>query len=200
MLNTGTVSPFDMAWCEGYTDWVALKDILDIKNGVSPRQLSKSVPALIPARVQTPASGGAPVLRHRVVAEPIENPSKTLSKWNYQSVSVVVFLIVMIIGLSTERRTDKKPTAPHVSTPISPPIYSSNYPIRTHSQTSPTPQTVECNMCVGAGRSAGTCWTCRGQGTIKTPSGFLTVCSKCGGSGQIVEACWKCGGRGGVEF
>lgn len=66
------------------------------------------------------------------------------------------------------------------------------------------PTAVVCESCDGTGAAPGTgpvtCPTCRGQGRVRTQSGFFTVertCPTCGGSGQVIkEPCSACGGAG----
>lgn len=59
-----------------------------------------------------------------------------------------------------------------------------------------------CSACSGSGQVANTffsggCKTCRGRGTIRTPSGYETSCPNCGGTGNAkTTTCDKCGGKG----
>lgn len=54
-----------------------------------------------------------------------------------------------------------------------------------------------CRVCGGSGsKSKAKCSSCYGQGTVRTPSGYVMVCSSCQGSGWVPEACSACGGTG----
>ncbi len=66
------------------------------------------------------------------------------------------------------------------------------------------PTAVACEACDGSGAASGSgpaaCPTCRGQGRVRSQSGFFTVertCPTCGGSGQVIrDPCTVCGGSG----
>lgn len=62
-----------------------------------------------------------------------------------------------------------------------------------------------CGVCNGAGYRGRTgCPDCmvgfgenfKGQGTVRTPSGYVMVCSRCKGSGLVHQTCGACGGTG----
>ena len=61
-----------------------------------------------------------------------------------------------------------------------------------------------CDVCHGTGAKPGTkpgtCPTCKGQGQIRSSSGWMTqvrTCPTCGGSGKVVtDKCTSCGGSG----
>jgi molecular chaperone DnaJ len=69
------------------------------------------------------------------------------------------------------------------------------------------PTAVNCDACSGSGSAGGsapeTCGTCRGQGRVRSQSGFFTVertCPACGGSGQVIRnPCPSCRGAGRVQ-
>lgn len=61
-----------------------------------------------------------------------------------------------------------------------------------------------CRVCNGAGNRGRTgCPDCKvglddfkGQGTVRTPSGYIMACSRCQGSGTVPLTCNACGGTG----
>lgn len=69
------------------------------------------------------------------------------------------------------------------------------------------PTAAVCESCNGSGAAAGSraesCGTCRGNGRVRSQSGFFTVertCPSCGGSGQVVRnPCRSCNGAGRIQ-
>ncbi|MBK8174496.1 MAG: molecular chaperone DnaJ [Rhodospirillales bacterium] len=69
------------------------------------------------------------------------------------------------------------------------------------------PTAIRCDACKGSGAAGGgapeTCSTCRGNGRVRTQSGFFTVertCPSCGGSGQTIrDPCRTCNGAGRIQ-
>lgn len=57
-----------------------------------------------------------------------------------------------------------------------------------------------CRICGGAGLKPeyDQCSTCRGAGTVRTPSGYVMACSDCSGSGLRRYRCTACNGTGKV--
>jgi len=58
-----------------------------------------------------------------------------------------------------------------------------------------------CRICGGSGLKPeySQCSTCRGVGTVRTPSGYAMVCSDCSGSGLRRYRCTACDGTGRVQ-